>query len=661
VTPATVRLDARDHRALVAEARRRVAVLCPELAVNGGADPTGALIELFTWMTGLAVERLGMVPDKLHVALLDLLGIELDGPAAAHTQLRMRLSAPPADALEIHAGTEAGTLRTATQESIVFGTTETFIIPALVPAAYLVQRAGAAKEIGVADGVAYPTGPDQLPFSRQPQIGDALYLGFEERLSRLLMRVSMEASMARGAGVKPDDPPLRWEVSLGDGTWGEVDILEDLTGGFNYGSGTVEVQCPPRSGTEAIAGRRLYWLRCRIAETTRVTGEPAVFTQPPEIYQITAAPTGALLPAEHATVETEETVGVSEGTPGQGFSTRFAPVLNLGPGETLEVKTGDGDWEPWEQVDSFAGSGPGDRHFGIDLVHGQIRLGPESRDADGGVTLHGAIPAKGAMLRMCRYRHGGGRTGNVNAGAISVLRSAIPGVASVTNPRPALGGVDPEQLESARQRSALQIRTRYRAVTAEDYEFLATEATPRVARALRVADGQPGVTLRILPRVDPADRRLTFEELTPDALLLEEIQRYLDARKLPGTPVRLEPMRFRAISVVVNLQVTPRADAQRIENHVRNELYTYLNPMIGGTPGGVGRGWPSGRSLNQGELYAIMHAFDAVESVKILRLYEMDIATGDQGSKAAGRQVLIEADEVVVSGDHVVRVARREE
>ena len=661
MTLASVRLDDRGHRELVAEARRRVAVLCPELAVNGAADPTAALIELFTWMTGLAVERLGRVPDKLHVALLDLLGIELDGPAAAHTELRLRLSAPPSEPLEIRAGTEAGTLRTATQESIVFGTSETFVIPPLLPAAYLVQRAGAAKEIGVADGVAYPTGPDQIPFSRQPQIGDALYLGFAESLSRLLMRVSMEASMARGAGVRPDDPPLRWEVSLGDGSWAEVDVLEDLTGGFNYGSGTVEVQCPPGSGTEAIAGRRLHWLRCRIAETTRISGEAAVFTQPPEIYQITAAPSGALLAAEHSTVEIDEIIGVSDGTPGQTFVTRFAPVLALAPGETLEVKTGDRDWEPWEQVDSFAGSGAGDRHFGIDLVHGHVRLGPELRDTEGGVTLHGAIPAKGAILRMCRYRHGGGRTGNVDAGTIAVLRSALPGVASVTNPRPALGGVDPESLDSARQRSALQIRTRYRAVTAEDYEFLATEASPRVARALRVADDQPGVTLRILPRVDPADRRLTFEELTPDALLLEEIQRYIDARKLPGTPVRLLPMRFRAISVVVNLQVTPRADTQRIERHVRDQLYAYLNPMIGGSPDAVGSGWPPGRSLNQGELYAIMHAFDAVETVKILRLYEMDLATGEQGSKAAGRQVLIEPDEVVVSGDHVVRVARREE
>jgi predicted phage baseplate assembly protein len=661
VTPASVRLDDRDHDELVAEARRRVSILCPELAVNGGSDPTATLIELFTWMAGLAVERLGRVPDKLHVALLDLLGVQLEGPAAARVDLRMRLSAPATEPLEIHHGTEAGTLRTATQESIVFQTLNTFTIAPLRPDAYLVQRAGAAKEIGVADGVAFPTGPDQVPFSRSPQVGDALYLGFDGSLARLLVRVSMEASMARGAGVRPDDPPLRWEISQGDGTWMEVDVLEDLTGGFNYGSGTVEVQCPSTSGTEAIAGRRLHWLRCRIAETTRVSGEPAIFTQAPEIYQITAAPIGALVPAEHSTVEVNESLGVSDGTPAQMFATRFTPLLPPAPGETLEVEGLDGEWESWEERDSFAGSAAGDRHFAVDLVHGEVRLGPELREADGAVSLHGAIPPKGAMVRMARYRHGGGRDGNVAAQMISVLRSAIPGVASVSNPRPAMGGVDPQSLDSARQRSALQIRTRFRAVTAEDYEFLATESTPRVARALRVADDQPGVTLRILPRVDPADRRLTIEELTPDEALMEHIERYLEARRLLGTPVRLEPMRFRAVSVVVNLEVSPRANASRIERRVRQSLYTYLNPLIGGSPGMVGSGWPPGRSLNQGELYSIMHEFDAVEAVKILRLYEMNLQTGEQGSKAAGRQVLLEADEVIASGEHVVRVARRQE
>ncbi|MGA2009325.1 MAG: putative baseplate assembly protein [Solirubrobacteraceae bacterium] len=656
-----MKLDSRDYDELVAEARRRVALACPELTVNGGPDPASTLIDLSAWMTGLVIDRLARVSDKLHVALLDLLGIRLRGPAAAHTDLRMLLSAPAANRLEVKRGTEAGTLRTADRESIVFAVTHDFAIEPLRPVAYVVHRGGAAKEIGVADGVAYPRGPDQFPFSRTPEIGDALYLGFDNSLARLVIEVSIEASMARGAGVAPEDPPLRWEVSQGEGGWAEADVLQDMTGGFNYGSGTVAVQCPPLSAVEPLAGQRLHWLRCRIAETTRRGREPAVYTQTPEIYQITAAPTGALLEAEHSARSVAEPLGISDGAPGQRFDTKFTPVLDLAPGETLEVQDRDGEWQPWTERESFADSTAGDHDFVIDLVHGQIVLGPELREPDGSLSQRGAIPPKGAALRMSAYRYGGGAVGNVPEATLTTLRSTIPGIASVTNPRPAFGGVDPQSIESLRGRSALEIRTRYRAVTAEDYEFLATEASPRVARALRVADDQPGVTLRILPRVDPADRRLTIEELTPDDWLLEEVERYLDHRKLVGTPVRLRPMRFRAVSVVVNLEASPRADVQRIESHVRDALYTYLNPVIGGTPGAIGDGWPAGRSLNQGELYSIVHSLDTVESVKILRLYEMDLFTGEQATRPAGRQIELEPDQLIASGEHLVRVARRDE
>jgi hypothetical protein len=197
-------------------------------------------------------------------------------------------------------------------------------------------------------------------------------------------------------------------------------------------------------------------------------------------------------------------------------------------------------------------------------------------------------------------------------------------------------------------------------VTADDYEFLAAEASPRVARARRVVDDEPGVALRILPRIDPADRRLTLDELTPNQTLLDEVSRFLDARKLAGTPVRLLPMRFRGVSVVVNLQASPRADVARIEDEIRRALYTYLNPVIGGSTAGPADGWPVGRSLNQGELFAIVHAFEGIEFVKVLRLYEVDLVTGQQDQKAAGRQIVIEPDEVIASGTHIVRVTRRE-
>src|SRR4029079_7705520 len=122
--------------------------------------------------------------------------------------------------------------------------------------------------------------------------------------------------------------------------------------------------------------------------------------------------------------------GTSNGEPGQTFALRFAPVLTLRAGETLEIQNAAGDSEAWDEVDSFADSGPDDRHFTIDLVHGLIRLGPELHDPGTAITRRGAIPPKGAALRMSRYRHGGGRIGNVAAGTLTTLRSAVPGVAS---------------------------------------------------------------------------------------------------------------------------------------------------------------------------------------------------------------------------------------
>ena len=654
-----IELDDRRFQDLVYEARRRISHACPEWTEHNVSDPGITLIELFAWMTEMTIYRLNRVPDKLHVKLLELLGIRLDGPSAARTALRFRLAAPAEQPVAISAErTEVGTLRTATDEAIVFHVDDDFTIPPARPAAYVLQRGGQFRDVGVADGIARPQGGDQLAFGNPPQVGDALHLGFEEPIGRLVLQVEMEASMARGAGVDPDDPPLRWEVSTGDGQWADATVLEDLTGGFNYGSGTVELQLPPASSVAPVGGMRLHWLRCRIDERSR-KGAAASYTQPPEVYSITAAPVGALLPATHAAHVEAEVLGSSDGTPGQVLPLRFSPVLALAKGETLEVQDPESeDWSRWEHRDSFVGSTEFDRHFTLDLVSGDVELGPAIRETDGGWTQYGAVPAKGAVLRFTRYRHGGGRAGNVAEHTLNQLRTPIPGIDTVTNPRPAVGGVDAERLDSARQRAALEIRSRYRAVTAEDFEFLAGEATRRVARAVCTpAEAGGVVTVRIVPRVEPADRRLAYEELVPDEDLLREVAEYLDERRLIGTTVQLLPVRYRGLSVVCNLQASPNADLRRVEEDVAHALYTYLNPLVGGDLGGIGPGWTFGRSLNQGELYGIVHAVAGVEFVKILRLYETNVVTGEQAAKPTGTHVVLEPDELLASGTHIVKAA----
>ena len=86
------------------------------------------------------------------------------------------------------------------------------------------------------------------------------------------------------------------------------------------------------------------------------------------------------------------------------------------------------------------------------------------------------------------------------AEAISILKSSIPYVARVENRRPAAEGVDGEDIENAKVRGPILLRTRGRAVTTEDYEQLAREAAPEVARvrAVPAGDGVDAGAVRVL-------------------------------------------------------------------------------------------------------------------------------------------------------------------
>ncbi len=105
----------------------------------------------------------------------------------------------------------------------------------------------------------------------------------------------------------------------------------------------------------------------------------------------------------------------------------------------------------------------------------------------------------------------------------------------------------------------------------------------------------------------------------------------------------------------MNLQASPLADTARVEEDVAHALYTYINPLVGGTPTGPGQGWAFGRALNQGELYGIVHAVEGVDFVKILRVYETDIVTGEQQAQPMGSFLPLEADELIASARHVVK------
>ena len=654
--------DDRSFQELFSEARKRVQDKCPEWTEHNISDPGMTLIELFAWMTDMLVYRLNRVPDKLHVALLDLLGIDLEAPKAADTNLRFELTEPPARALTLKAfDTEVMTLHTGADDPVVFRVAEDFVIPPARLDAYVLHRSGVATSLATDDGGVRPQGAARRVFSDPPQVDEAIYLGFTEPIAQLVIRVTVEADTASGIGVELEDSPLRWEVSASGDTWVPVEVLEDTSGGFNLPRGEIKLQVPATASVTTLERLPMYWLRCRLAAETRSGQRTAGYRTSPRLSSVAAAPVGALVRATHAARQSGEILGFSDETAGQTFTVRHVPALPLDPRvEGLQLRLPhETEWEDWELRESFDESDRDDPHYRFDPASGEVELGPAIRGPDGW-EQHGRIPPKGAQLRMSSYRYGGGERGMVAAGKLTVLRKAIPGVASVTNPEAAAGGLDAETLDAGRSRAAEELRARYRAVTAEDFESLAEEASTEVARA-RCLDPEPGepICVYLLARVAGRDARMPPKLLLPDDDLIREVAEYLDARRLVGTVVEVAPVPLVGVTVAADVRIERHRAPDRVERDVLDALYRYLNPLTGGDPDGPAEdGWAFGRPVAQGELFGVIEDVPGVEVVESVEIYEADLDLGRPRprQKPEGARLLLRDNQLPCSCGHLVRV-----
>ena len=315
----SIRLDNRDP---ATSPPRREPASRPR-ASGACAAPTAiraeTLIELFAWMTGLAIERLGRVPDKLHIALLDMLGIELRPPARRARRRAHPPQRPAQRALNIRGGTEIGTVRTATEESTVFHVQEDFAIAPVRPAAYVDRARWRGEGDRRRRRVGAPHGPDRIPFDQPPARSATRSISGSSRASRACSCRSRSRPRWRAApGCGPRIHRFAGRRARGRARGPRSRCWPTGPAASTTAPGPSSFSARPASGMEPVAGRRLHWLRCRIApRRALVSGQTAAYQHAPEIFRITAAPIGALLAAEHSTVEIAEPLGTSSGEPGR--------------------------------------------------------------------------------------------------------------------------------------------------------------------------------------------------------------------------------------------------------------------------------------------------------------------------------------------------------
>jgi len=647
-------LDDRRFQDLVDDAKRMVMRRCPEWTDHNVSDPGVTLIETFAFLTDQLLFRLNRVPDRMYLKFLDLIGLRLLPPVPAGVDVTFWLSAPCTTELTIAAGTAAATQRTETSESIVFATTEDLTV---LPCSLEYVRSKPAGDAPAVDHTPKLGVNASFPaFQTRPVPDDALYLGLSDPVPKCAVRLDFRGRID-GVGVDPQWPPLVWEAWDGQ-DWVECTVSSDETGGLNK-AGAIVVHLPRGHEASLVDGVRAGWLRARVTEPEE---DQPVYSSSPVVDGLTACVIGGTAPAVHADIIENEALGLAEGVAGQRFTLSRTPVLTSGVPLLVQVSSPEGDedgWQDWSLVDTFADSVVDSRHYLLDSTTGTVAFGPAVRLEDGTIRQYGAVPDPGAVVRAARYCVGGGARGNVGAGAIRTLKSSIPFVAGVQNLNRAKGGTDGETIEQAKTRAPLLLRTRSRAVTAEDYEILAREAAPEVARLRCLTAGEDGVepgAVRVLvvPNAPSEDGRLILGNLVPSEQTLHRISERLDQVRLIGTRVVVEPPRYLGVTVVGRLVARPRNNVNRIQAEALDVLYKLLNPLTGGPDG---TGWPFGRAVHAGEVFAALQNVRGVEVVEDVRIFGANPLTGERGAQTA--RLELPAAGLVFSYQHQIRVEQR--
>jgi len=645
------KLDDRKFQDIVTEARSKIPQYCPKWTDYNLSDPGITIIEMFAWMVDMLLYRLNRVPDKNYIKFMDMIGIRLQPPKPATVDVTCRLSTPQPEPVTIPQGTEVATVRTETQEAISFTTDRDFTI--LIPT--LTYALTTPNDTEFTDIISLLKNPDRKAsvFQEVPKENNAFYLGYGEDLAAHALALTFEGNI-EGIGVNPTDPPWAWEFWDGEyERWSPMRLGSDTTGGLNT-NGQIIVQVPGSSAKREINGQYACWIRCRAVKPR--PGQSG-YTSSPKVKNIVSESIGCTTRASQSLKIKQELLGRSRGTPGQIFHLRNTPVLSREPGEIVEIENDDGEFEPWQEVADFADSRPTDGHFTLDDITGEIQFGPSIKQPSGEEHQYGMIPPNGSRIRFSSYRAGGGVIGNVGEGTITVLKSSIPYIDSVRNYERAKGGTDAETLDLAKLRVPQILRTNTRAVTNEDFEYLAVQASSKVARAKSISPGnsadkdspQPGtVRVLLIPAVPECEGYIDAEQLDLTRTVREEVGAYLDERRLLGTRLEISNPHYIHVAVEVNVR-TRKGYQQQVITDIEKSLYKYINPICGGPDG---TGWPFGRSLNIPEIHTCLQGIQNIYDIEEVKLFLVNPQTGE--SQEAPKKITVPTDGVLCSHRHKV-------
>ncbi len=575
-------------------------------------DPGVALLELFCLLKDMQQYYLDYVDEAHKQAYARLMGLAPTAPAPAKTLLQCDGTGVLPKGLLAYAG------------DIPFETVDTLTL----------SQNRLVEMLTFADGQLTPLArTDCFPFGRPANVGNALYVGFEQDLHHVPMYSLSIDIVPSSSLVRQPCAPVSLSYFSVEGAWVDCPFT-DTTHGFTQ-SGTVSFALPsPQQALSLLGKPPLFWVRislndCDMAQAPHLTNllmnaVPAVqqqtfvthelLTVTPEntvLFNTFLAQTGrmtvfepwesdfrpiskqafrvedclhfnqdrrgtqVLLVSWRADITNELTA--TNGTPRQAIP---CPPHGVVSALLIGTQTPQGRrYTRWTAVADFARSGPLDKHF---LQEGEcLRFGNDE---------HGAVPPEGRVLLLdCVQTLGSG--GNVQARRIH--RAVMPHV-TVSNPRAATGGQDAAPAV-ARPTTTVPRRC----VTLDDYAKLLLSRFP-IDSVLPVMQDNI-IVLHVCPT---SDRPLP----TLGKALASDILQCLEPARLITTAVRLSSPMYLAITVYAQLVV----DAASMSHEAT--VLTQLHKVVPT----ASHAKMFAATLSHGDLYGLVSSLPFVRRVSAL-------------------------------------------
>jgi predicted phage baseplate assembly protein len=606
-------LDDRTFDQILAQAKLLIPRYAPTWTNQSETDPGITLMELFAWMTEMLLYRMNQVPDRNYIKFLELLGITLTPARPAHAELTFTLTSSNVQTVIIPAGTQAAS--SDASPPLVFETDEALIALGAKLKALQSFDGFSYEVVTTANGAA---GQWYYPFGLHAREGSALLLGFDSPVAFSTDQVNLAVSVYT-EGLAPEGHHCDLDISalpvastlvweFWDGRfWNAISLDKDDSRALTR-SGHVYFEGPGDKIKKDIMGNvtdtSLYWIRVRLAKNG--------YDMAP---RLSAVLTNTVSATQAQTIR-DEILGGSNGRPNQLFKLANTPVIERetpmtltgADGLTVQVTSVEIDvdegagLQAWQEVEDFFSSGPDDPHFTLDRTTGEVQFG------DG---QFGRIPVANpanpnANIVASVYRFGGGKRGIVGTGSIKALQTFVDGVDSVTNLQPTLGGTDEESLSDAKLRAPQTLKSKNRAVTAEDFEFLA-EQTPAVrirrAKALPLVHPKfsgmpiPGVvTVIVVPESDAPNP-------IPGDATLALVCAHLNVHRLLTSEVYVVAPKYRLVQIDANIVVKPDSDLSVVKKAVEQALTGWFHPLTGGADG---TGWLFGGTIFYSDVYRVI-------------------------------------------------------